>query len=116
MFEKEDFESLKVGDLVIVNNGGWYGRSIDRVDRLTKTQIILERSQTKFRRDSGFMVGRDSYSRGHLSIYTEEKGQQIRHRNLVRELKYSLNDKVLAKFSYEKLKELKEMVDALADK
>lgn len=54
-------ENIKVGDKVIVHSGGPLRNDcIDIVERLTKTQIILSKTSSRFRREDGDVVGEHS--------------------------------------------------------
>lgn len=80
-------KNIKAGDTVILESGGYYGgASVEKVERLTKTQIVLK-SGGKFRRDSGNMVGGDAWSRSQIREPTEDGLNAIRKAVLVRKLK-----------------------------
>lgn len=55
----KELKDLVVGDDVLVT--GMYYRRIAKVDKVTKTQIIA--NNARFRRDSGWQCGSDSWDR-----------------------------------------------------
>lgn len=56
----DDYTDAQVGDVFIICTGGWSSRRyLSKVERLTKTQIVLKDNE-KFRKDSGRRVG-DTY-------------------------------------------------------
>lgn len=72
-------EALKVGDRVFVpmNSSSWDGEvgSVSVVERLTKTQIVLQGSNTRYRRDTGAAVGASSgyyYSSRSIQPFTAD--------------------------------------------
>jgi hypothetical protein len=84
MIDKEWLESLKEGDAVYVpGNYGAVG-TIEKVKRLTATQVIVETKafsgeayETRYRKSDGFLVGGDGYARGHITEVTDD------HRELI---------------------------------
>ena len=82
----EWLENIKVGDKVIVSGSGFGSlNKIDTVERLTKTQIVLKNTHSKYRRSSGRSVGGDVWSMGFISEATREKILKIQ------EARYRLN-------------------------
>ena len=78
-------ENIKVGDKVIVDGSGFTAfNKIDTVERLTKTQIVLKNTHSKYRRSSGRSVG-DIWNSSFLSEATREKILKIQ------EARYRLN-------------------------
>lgn len=76
--------NLKVGDVVIVHGSGLHGDSIDKVAKLTKTQIVLERG-SRFRRSDGCQPG-DGYHMGHLGKPSKERIDGIRREMMARRI------------------------------
>lgn len=71
----KDFESLKVGDKVIVH-GNLHDDRVATIDRITNTQFVI--GPYKFRRSDGWRVG--AWTNGFISIATPEKIAEIEHR------------------------------------
>lgn len=83
MNNKQWLEKLQPGDTVIVD-GHWTCR-IAKIDRMTKTQFIME-SGSRFRRKDGWQVGGSTYSRCYLREPTEERLNEIKHQTLAKDL------------------------------
>jgi hypothetical protein len=62
----EDFSTLTEGSKVVICGGYGTDYQIVKIDRLTKTQVVIGNS--KFRRDSGNEIGVDGYSRRSISV------------------------------------------------
>lgn len=60
----KELKDLVVGDDVLVN--GMNHIRIAKVDKVTKTQIVV--NNARFRRDSGWQCGGDSWSRKSISV------------------------------------------------
>lgn len=71
--------TLKVGDKVIVSSS--FVESIDVVERLTKTQILLKNTYKKYRRNSGVEISGDKWNFTRLYEATEEAVNKIREKN-----------------------------------
>lgn len=73
-----DFDSLKPGDTVVVVSG--YGRKerLGKVERLTKTQIVVKNCAYKFKRRNGYAVGTFTFDRWHIYIPTDEEAKTLR--------------------------------------
>ncbi len=85
MENKEWLESLKPGDEVCFN--GSYGKVVIRkVERLTKTQIILD-TGNKFRRDSGYCVGGSAWHNSNITQVTEK----VKHQIKIGDIKYKIS-------------------------
>lgn len=73
--ESEWLESLKVGDEVATGSG-MYGYSIRKVEKVTATQIVVEKS--RFDRKSGWLKGEKfSYHFAYLQPVTNEIRREI---------------------------------------
>ena len=60
---KNDYQSLKVGDQVIVRRSLNFNHdTYATIERLTKTQIILKNSDKKYKRKTGSLIGGSSWS------------------------------------------------------
>ena len=97
MENKEWLESLKPGDMVALH--GSYDSVIIRVvDRLTKTQIILDNG-SKFRRDSGWSIVHSSCHRYFIDEVTDSVRLKIRTGNLQYKIS-RINFKSLSSISF----------------
>ena len=82
----EDLSSLKVGDTVIVY--GRYGsKGIATIDRITKTQIVVD-DGTKFRKSDGMQVGHSMWSSySCIAIATKERVQKMERERYIRNMR-----------------------------
>lgn len=65
----KELKDLVVGDDVLITSR--YYRRIAKVDKVTKTQIVVD--NVRFRRDSGWQCGGDSWNRKSISVPTEKE-------------------------------------------
>ena len=80
------FENLKAGDEVVVPSTGWSNEEyIRKVDRITKTQIVI--GDSKFRITNGYEVGASGYHNRIIRIPSEKDRVRIHRANLLRRLK-----------------------------
>ena len=73
--------TIKPGDMVIVNDGGWGNTSrVTRVTRLTATQIVIQNghAEQRFRRSDGHVVGGTGYHSAWLSEPTPQRVAEVR--------------------------------------
>lgn len=93
MTNKEWLKSLKIGDEVCFN--GSYGRLSKRnIERLTKTQIILN-GGVKFRRDTGLGIGFSCYDQPFIDELTDSVRLKIKTEYLRNKI-LNLNFKLLS--------------------
>ena len=98
-----EFENLKVGDRVYVENDNCYTSAV--VSRITATQIIVKQHglltnsdyETKFKKISGRSVNGNTWSRTYLVIPTPELEAKIELEQLTRRVKNMLASCVLPK-------------------
>lgn len=91
-----NFEDLQVGDKVIVQGGGYQNyQAVSKIDRLTKTQIVLK-DGSKYGRKHGHRVGTSDWRSPHLIMYTEERAAEIRRVKLVGAILDKVNKKNLS--------------------
>ena len=69
----KELKDLVVGDDVLVT--GMYYRRIAKVDKVTKTQIIV--NNARFRRNSGWQCGSDRWNVTRISVPTEKEISDI---------------------------------------
>jgi len=76
---KNWLDTVEVGDTVIMNHAGVYSRrSINHIERLTKTQIVIAGFSMKFRRSDGHACGAHSYYNTYLVEATSDEIAAIR--------------------------------------
>lgn len=79
---KEWLEGLKAGDEVVVSHGYHSVGRLEKVERVTATQIVISDS-LRFRRDGGRKVGgSESYTRTAIEEATPEARAEIRREAL----------------------------------
>lgn len=70
----KDLKDLQVGDYVLVT--GMSHRSIAKVDKVTKTQIVA--GNIRFKRESGWQCGGDRWNVRRISVPTEKEISEIK--------------------------------------
>lgn len=83
----KELKDLVVGDDVLVS--GLYHRRIAKVGKVTKTQIVVD--NVRFRRNSGWQCGGDSWNRKSISIPTEKEISDIKEENIRKKLIYAIS-------------------------
>lgn len=76
----KELKDLVVGDDVLVK--GMSYKRIAKVDKVTKTQIVVDNA--RFKRDSGWQCGSDIWNRRRVSVPTERKYQILKKRIFAR--------------------------------
>lgn len=102
----KELKDLVEGDEVLVT--GMYHRHIAKVDKVTKTQIIV--NNARFRRDSGWQCGGDSWSRKSISVPTEKEISDIKEENLRNTLVYAISSFDFKRLSTDELKQVYNIV------
>lgn len=102
----KELKDLVVGDDVLVR--GMYRRRIAKVDKVTKTQIIV--NNARFRRDSGRQCGGDSWNRKSISVPTEKEISDIKEENLRETLIYAICSFDFKRLSTDELKQVYNIV------
>lgn len=102
----KELKDLVVGDDVLVT--GLYHRRIAKVDKVTKTQIVVDNA--RFRRDSGWQCGSDSLDRKSISVPTEKEISDIEEENLRKALIYVISSSDFERLSTDKLKQVYNIV------
>ena len=105
----KELKDLVVGDDVLVTS--MRHRRIAKIDKVTKTQIVV--NNARFRRDSGWQYGGDSWSRKSISVPTEKEISDIEEENLRKTFIY-----VISSFDFERLStdELKQVYNIVKGK
>lgn len=102
----KELKDLVVGDDVLVT--GNYHRRIAKVDKVTKTQIVV--NNVRFRRDSGWQCGCDCWDRKSISIPTEKEISDVKEENLRNTLVYAISSFDFERLSTDELKQVYNIV------
>lgn len=106
MYKMKELKDLVAGDDVIVS--GMYNRRIAKVDKVTKTQIVV--NNARFRRDSGWQCGSNSWDRKSISVPTEKEISDIKEENLRKTLIYAISSFDFKRLSTNELKQVYNIV------
>ena len=79
-------------------------RRIAKVDKVTKTQIIIDNA--RFRRDSGWQCGSDRWNIRRISVPTEKEISDIKEENLRKKLIYAISSFDFKRLSTDELKQV----------
>ena len=102
----KELKDLVAGDEVLVI--GMHHRRIAKVDKVTKTRIIA--NNTRFRRDSGWQYGGDSWNRKSISVPTEKEISDVKEENLRNTLVYAISSFDFKRLSTDELKQVYNIV------
>lgn len=102
----KELKDLVEGDEVLVT--GMYHRHIAKVDKVTKTQIIV--NNARFRRDFGWQCGIDRWDRKSISVPTEKEISDVKEENLRKTLIYSISSFDFKRLSTDELKQVYNIV------
>ena len=102
----KELKDLVAGDEVLVI--GTFNRRIAKVDKVTKTQIIV--NNARFRRDSGCQFGSDIWNVRRISVPTEKEISDVKEENLRKELFYNISSFDFELLSTDKLKQVYNIV------
>ena len=102
----KELKDLVVGDDVLVI--GMYRRRIAKVDKVTKTQIVV--NNARFRRDSGWQCGSDSWDRKSISVPTEKEISDVKEENLRKILINTISSFNFERLSIDELKQVYNIV------
>ena len=102
----KELKDLVAGDDVLVV--GMSCRRIAKIDKVTKTQIVVKNA--RFRRDSGWQYGGDSWNRKSISVPTEKEISDIKEENLRKTLIYAISSFDFERLSIDKLKQVYNIV------
>ena len=98
----KELKDLVVGDAVLVV--GVSCRRIAKIDKVTKTQIVV--NNARFRRDSGWQCGSNSWDRKSISVPTEKEISDIKEENLRKTLIYAISSFDFKRLSTDELKQV----------
>ena len=102
----KELKDLVAGDDVIVI--GTFRRRIAKVDKVTKTQIIIDNA--RFRRDSGWQCGSDRWNIRRISVPTEKEISDIKEENLRKILIHTISSFNFERLSTDELKQVYNIV------
>ena len=102
----KELKDLVVGDDVLVTVMSY--RHIAKVDKVTKTQIIV--NNTRFRRDSGLQFGSDRWNVRRISVPTEKEISDIKEENLRKILIHTISSFDFERLSTNELKQVYNIV------
>lgn len=102
----KELKDLVAGDDVLVR--GMYSRLIAKVNKVTKTQIVVNKA--RFRRDSGWQCGSDMWNVTRISVPTEKEISDVKEENLRKTLIYSISSFDFKRLSTDELKQVYNIV------
>lgn len=102
----KELKDLKAGDDVLVT--GTFHRRIAKVDKVTKTQIIIDNA--RFRRDSGWQCGSDRWNVRRIYVPIEKEISDVEEENLRKTLIYVISSSDFERLSTDKLKQVYNIV------
>ena len=102
----KELKDLVVGDEVLVT--GTFNRRIAKVDKVTKTQIVIDNA--RFRRDSGWQCGSDRWNVRRISVPTEKEISDVKEENLRKILINTISSFDFNRLSTDELKQLYNIV------
>lgn len=102
----KELKDLVAGDDVLVK--GMHSRRIAKVNKVTKTQIII--NNARFRRNSGWQCGDDSWNRKRIYVPTEKEISDVKEENLRKKLVYAISSFDFERLSTDELKQVYNIV------
>ena len=102
----KELKDLVVGDDVLVTVMSY--RHIAKVDKVTKTQIIV--NNARCRRNSGWQFGSDRWNVRRISVPTLKEISDFKEENFRKELLYAISSFDFERLSTDKLKQVYNIV------
>lgn len=102
----KELKDLVVGDDVLII--GRSCRRIAKIDKVTKTQIVVDNA--RFRRDSGWQCGSDRWNIRRISVPTEKEISDVKEENLRKTLIYAISSFNFKRLSTDELKQVYNIV------
>lgn len=102
----KELKDLVVGDDVLVT--GMYYRRIAKVDKVTKTQIVVD--DARYRRNSGLQCGNDIWDRKSISIPTEKEISDVKEEIFCKKLIYAIRSFDFKRLSTDELKQVYKII------
>ena len=104
-------QKLEVGDKVILRGRTLSQSLVTSVERLTKTQIILKHTSTKYNRNNGDEVGGNSWSSYSIQEYDVGLSNKITYDRELIKLRKILRDHIWGKETKEDLEKILYILD-----
>lgn len=98
----KELKDLVAGDDVLVV--GRSCRCIAKIDKVTKTQIVV--NNARFRRDSGWQCGSDRWNVRRISVPTEKEISDVKEENFRKRLLYTISSFNFKRLSTDELKQV----------
>lgn len=102
----KELKDLKAGDDVLVT--GRSCRRIAKIDKVTKTQIVV--NNARFRRDSGWQCGSDRWNVTRISVPTKKEISDIEEEDLRKTLIYTISSFDFKRLQTDELKQVYNIV------
>ena len=102
----KELKDLVAGDEVLVT--GTLHRRIAKVDKVTKTQIVIDNA--RFRRDSGWQCGSDRWNVRRISVPTEKEISDVKEENIRKILINTISSFNFERLSTDELKQVYNIV------
>ena len=102
----KELKDLVAGDEVLVT--GTLHRRIAKVDKVTKTQIVIDNA--RFRRDSGWQCGSDRWNVRRISVPTEKEVSDFKEENFRKILINTISSFNFERLSTDELKQVYNIV------
>lgn len=102
----KELKDLIAGDAVLVVGSSC--RRIAKIDKVTKTQIVV--NNARFRRDSGWQCGSDRWNVRRISVPTEKDISDVKEENLRKTLIYAISSFDFKRLSTDELKQVYNIV------
>lgn len=102
----KELKDLIAGDDVLVV--GRSCRRIAKIDKVTKTQIVV--NNARFRRDSGWQCGGDRWNVRKISVPTEKEISDVKEENLRKTLIYAISSFDFKRLTTNELKQVYNIV------
>lgn len=115
MNDKEWLQKLQPGDTVVLSGQFGLPGTVETVERVTKTQIILKGSNSRYRRDDGFLKGGSVWNNGILRKPTPERVKKIHNHNRRRKIQAYINNFCWGDMPLESLEKVYALLKGLED-
>ena len=102
----KELKDLVVGEAVLVV--GVSCRRIAKIDKVTKTQIVVD--NVRYRRNSGWQCGGDRWNVKSISVPTEKEISDVKEENLRKTLVYAISSFDFKRLSTDELKQVYNIV------
>ncbi len=102
----KELKDLVAGDEVLVTD--MYYRRIAKVDKVTKSQIIVD--NVRFRRNSGWQCGNDRWNVKSISVPTEKEISDVKEEDFRKKLIYAIRSFDFKRLSTDELKQVYNIV------